>query len=172
MAWCCAGVAFLGLPAAEGCRWCAGLGAVAVLAFVILRMFQLYGDSPWRPGPGEQPWAPGWIMFLATTKYPASLQFLLMTLGPTLLGIAALESYPGGGRLRRWLQVFGRVPMWFYLLHIPLIHLVALGVAAVRSPQALPWLFTNHPMRPPEPPPGYVWPLGLLYAVTLLVVWG
>jgi len=167
----------MALPAAERRRRCAGVGALAVLAFVLLRGFQLYGDSPWRPGPGEEAWAPGWIMFLATSKYPASLQFLLMTLGPMFLALAALD---GGaperasgmpGRLGRWLALFGRVPMWFYLLHIPLIHLVAIGIAAVRSPQSLPWLFANHPMRPPDPPPGYVWPLALLDAVTLLVVW-
>src|SRR5262245_29146539 len=149
-------------------RWCAIAGAVAVLAFLVLRGLQLYGDRPWTTPPGEQPWAPAWIRFLATTKYPASLQFLLMTLGPTLLALAALEGVHS--RLTRSLAVFGRVPMFYYLLHIPTIHVIALAVAALRTPAALPWLFANHPMNPPEPPAGYTWPLPLLYAVTLLVV--
>ena len=107
-------------------------------------------------------------MFLATTKYPASLQFLLMTLGPMLVALAALDG--ARGRLVRWLTVFGRVPLFFYLLHIPLIHAVAVGIATVRSPQALTWLYGNHPMRPGEPPLGYAWSLPLLYTVTLAVV--
>jgi len=149
-------------------RWCAMAGAALVLAFLLLRGFELYGDRPWTTPPGETPWAPAWIRFLATTKYPASLQFLLMTLGPTLLALAALDGVHS--RLTRSLAVFGRVPMFYYLLHLPLIHLVALAIAAVRTPAALPWLFANHPMNPPEPPPGYMWPLALLYGVWLLVV--
>jgi uncharacterized membrane protein len=161
-------------PAEARRRWCVRVGAAAVLLFLVLRAAQTYGDWPWRPGPGEEPWAPAWIMFLATTKYPASFQFLLMTLGPMLLALAALERWApaagGSGRLVRWLTVFGRVPLFFYLLHIPLIHLVAVAIAAVRSPAALPWLFTNHPARPADVPSGYTWGLPLLYAVTLAVV--
>jgi len=155
-------------PAPERRRWCVRAGLAATAAFVLLRALQLYGDWPWRPGPGEEPWAPAWIMFLATTKYPASLQFLLMTLGPMLVALAALDG--ARGRLVRWLTVFGRVPLFFYLLHIPLIHAVAVGIAAVRSPQALTWLYGNHPMRPGDPPSGYAWGLPLLYMVTLAVV--
>jgi hypothetical protein len=66
--------------------------------------------------------------------------------------------------------VFGRVPLFYYLLHIPLIHLLALVVATARTPAALPWLFTNHPMHAPEVPPGYTWPLPLVYTVTVLAI--
>ena len=144
------------------------LGLLATLAFLALRGLQLYGDRPWMTPPGETAWAPAWIRFLATTKYPASLQFLLMTLGPTLIAIGALEDRPAG--IARAFVPLGRVPMFYYLLHIPLIHLVALVVATARMPAALPWLFANHPMHPPEVPDGYTWPLPLLYAVTVLVV--
>ena len=147
---------------------CLGLGLLLTLAFLALRGFQLYGDRPWMTPPGETPWAPAWIRFLATTKYPASLQFLLMTLGPMLIALGALEGHVG--RTARLFVPLGRVPMFYYLLHIPLIHLVALVVATARTPSALPWLFANHPMHPPEVPPGYVWPLPLLYTVTVLVV--
>ena len=135
---------------------------------MVLRATQTYGDWPWRPGPGEAPWAPVWIMFLGATKYPASLQFLFMTLGPTLIALALLQH--SRGRLVRWLGVFGRAPLFYYLLHIPLIHLAAVATAAVRSPAALPWLFGNHPMAPGEPPAGYRWSLPMLYVVTLGVV--
>jgi uncharacterized membrane protein len=147
---------------------CLRLGLLLVLAFLALRGLQLYGDRPWRTPPGEAPWAPAWIRFLATTKYPASLQFLLMTLGPTLIALGALESV--SNRVTRVFAVFGRVPMFYYLLHIPLIHLLALVVATALTPAALPWLFANHPMHPPDVPPGYRWPLPLLYGVTVLVI--
>ena len=147
---------------------CLQLGLAATVAFLVLRGFQWYGDWPWRTPPGEQPWAPAWIRFLATTKYPASLQFLLMTLGPTLIALGALEGVSNG--LTRVLAVLGSVPMFFYLLHIPLIHGLALVVATARMPSALPWLFTNHPMHPPEVPPGYTWPLPLVYGITVLAI--
>ena len=147
---------------------CLKLGLLATVAFLVLRGFQLYGDRPWIAAPGEQPWAAAWIRFLATTKYPASLQFLLMTLGPTLIVLGALEG--ATGRIMGAFRVLGRVPMFYYLLHIPLIHLAALVVATARTPAALPWLFANHPMNPPEVPAGYMWPLWLLYGITVLVV--
>jgi uncharacterized membrane protein len=147
---------------------CLRLGMAAVGAFLLLRATEVYGDRPWVPAPGEEPWAPYWIMFLATTKYPASLQFLLMTLGPALLAMAALDA--ASDRVSRWLTVFGRVPMFFYLLHIPLIHALALVVSGIRLGEVSPWLFANHPVGPPPPPDGYAWSLGLLYLIWAIAV--
>ena len=160
--------AVMGGDSATRRNWCGRAGLFAVGLFLLLRATQAYGDRPWAPAAGEEPWAPAWIMFLSTTKYPASLQFLLMTLGPTLLALAALDG--ARGPLARWLAVFGRVPMFYYLLHIPLIHLLAMGIAALRSPQAMGWLFANHPLLPPTAPDGYRWPLVLLYSTTLVAV--
>jgi uncharacterized membrane protein len=120
---------------------------------------------PARPAPGRPP---AYIRFLNTTKYPASLLFLLMTLGPMFIGLGVSEAWRG--KAASILEVFGRVPMWYYLLHIPLIHTLALLVSLVRSPGATWWMFTNHPMYPPPPPAGYVWSLPLLYAVWLVAV--
>ena len=61
--------------------------------------------------------------------------------------------------------MFGRVPFFFYLVHIPLIHALALLVSKVRSGSVSPWLFENHPMGNPGPPDGYAWSLPLLYLV-------
>jgi hypothetical protein len=108
---------------------------------------------------------PSFLSFLAFTKYPASLDFLLMTLGPTIALIPLLERVRGS--LVRVITIFGRVPFFFYMLHIPLIHALALVVSKIRLGFVSPWLFTNHPMGNPEAPDGYVWSLGLLY-----VVWG
>ncbi len=146
-------------------RICVTLGASAILLFLILRGFDLYGDPrPWhKPSP-----MPALLRFLATNKYPASLLFLLMTLGPLilLLPLAARAH----GRIAGVFSTFGRVPLFYYLLHIPLIHLAAIGVSLVREGRANPWLFANHPMMSPEPPPGYMWSLPLLYTVFALVV--
>ena len=62
------------------------------------------------------------------------------------------------------------MPMFYYLLHIPTIHLAAVIVSLVREGRADPWLFTNHPMMNPPPPEGYTWSLALLYGVFFVVV--
>jgi uncharacterized membrane protein len=144
-------------------RICYLLGAAAVAAFLILRGWNLYGEPRHWGTPGSK--LPALLAFLNTTKYPASLQFLLMTLGPAFLLVPLLERFRGV--VARVLTVFGKVPFFYYLLHIPLIHLAALVVSLVRTGHLEPWLFTNHPMLNPPAPPGYTWSLGLLY-----VVWG
>ncbi|HXE83521.1 MAG TPA: heparan-alpha-glucosaminide N-acetyltransferase domain-containing protein [Gemmatimonadales bacterium] len=140
-----------------------GLGAIAL--FLVLRGFNLYGDPrPWS----NTPPMPAFLSFLNTSKYPASLNFLLMTLGPTIALIPLLDR--ARGRVAEWVTTFGRVPFFYYVLHIPLIHVLALLVATLRSPDATWWLFTNHPMGNPPPPDGYMWGLGLLYLVWALAV--
>ncbi len=158
-----AGYAFatvLTMEPARRNRICLRLGLGAIALFLVLRGFNVYGDpQPWSAtGP-----RPGLLSFLNTTKYPASLSFLLMTLGPTIALIPLLDR--ARGRVARWLTVFGRVPFFYYVLHIPLIHALALVVSKIRTGTVDPWLFTNHPMANPPAPDGYTWSLGLLYLV-------
>ncbi|HET8772349.1 MAG TPA: heparan-alpha-glucosaminide N-acetyltransferase domain-containing protein [Thermoanaerobaculia bacterium] len=136
------------------------MGIIAIVLFVVLRATGVYGDP--------RPWDGGALKFLNPAKYPASLQFLLMTLGPMFVVLPFLDN--ARGRVARWLEVFGRVPFFYYVLHIPLIHVIAVLISLVRTPQHTSWLFANHPMMPPDVPPGYPWPLALLYLVTALVV--
>ena len=145
-------------------RACYSIGGAAIAAFAIAQCVNIYRGL----GPSSNAQVPLWITFLTATKYPASLLFLLMTLGPTIAVLPLLER--ANGRVARWLTVFGRVPLFFYLLHIPLAHAMALGISLVRSPAATGWLFGNHPMRPGPTPEGYAWSLGLLYLVTAVVV--
>ncbi len=140
------------------------LGAALCLAFVVLRGLDVYGD----PRPWHTSRLTGILAFLNTTKYPASLSFLLMTLGPMFVLLGLAERWRG--RLADVLTTFGRVPMFYYLLHIPVIHAAAVIVSLAREGQVNAWLFGNHPMAPPPVPDGYAWSLGLLYLVFVACV--
>jgi uncharacterized membrane protein len=145
---------------------CLGLGVGAIALFLLLRGIDAYGDpNHWRAMPHQ---VPAILRFLAVTKYPASLDYLLMTLGPTILVLPLLEH--ATGPIARALDIFGRVPLFFYVLHIPLIHAAACVVSLIRSGAVDPWLMTNHPMMNPPAPPGYTWSLGLLYLVWAIVI--
>jgi uncharacterized membrane protein len=157
----------IGREPAERRRLCLALGVAAVAAFVALRAIDGYGDPRhWHNTSAAAP--PALFRFLNTNKYPASLLFLLMTLGPTVAFLAVAERVTG--TVGRVLSVFGRVPLFYYLLHIPLIHALALIVSEIREGRVNPWLFGNHPMMPPPVPPGYMWSLPLLYAVFAVAI--
>jgi hypothetical protein len=68
------------------------------------------------------------------------------------------------------LALFGRVPLFFYLLHIPLIHATAMVVSLIRRDGGIGWLLGNHPTMIGPAPEGYRWSLPLLYAITALCV--
>ncbi|NOT00823.1 MAG: DUF1624 domain-containing protein [Phycisphaerales bacterium] len=170
-----AGYAFgriLTLQAAPRNRLCLAIGLGAVGLFALLRGFNLYGDPrPWAAGaprPDGAPFMPAVLSFLNPGKYPASLAFLLMTLGPCIALIPLLER--ARGTFARWISVFGRVPFFFYLLHVPLIHALAVAVSKIRLGEVSPWLFANHPMGNPPAPDGYTWGLPLLYVVWAVAI--
>lgn len=163
-----AGYAFgrvLTLEVSRRRKVCLLIGFSAIALFLLLRGFNLYGDPfPWHRGSG----VPALLAFLNATKYPASLCFLLMTLGPTIASIPLLES--ASGPVPRLVSVFGRVPFFFYVLHILLIHALAIIVSKVRLGYVNGWLFANHPMGNPRPPAGYTWNLWLLYLVWAIAI--
>ena len=150
-------------------RICYAVGLGAIALFLLLRITNVYGDPvPWTADIEM----PVLLSFLNTTKYPASFSFLLMTLGPTIALMPVLDR--ARGAVARWVTVFGRVPFFYYVLHIPLIHALALLVSRIREGAVNPWLFANHPMGNPPPPEGYPWSLGLLYlvwAVSILLLY-
>jgi uncharacterized membrane protein len=163
-----AGYAFgtvLTLEPARGHRICYAVGLGGTALFLLLRGLNLYGDPrPWT-ATGEMPAV---LSFLNTTKYPASFSFLLMTLGPTIALIPLLDR--ARGTVAGWVRTFGRVPFFFYVLHIPLIHGLALLVSWSREGSVSPWLLANHPMGNPPPPEGYTWSLGVLYLVWAVAI--
>jgi uncharacterized membrane protein len=148
-------------------RICIAIGVAAIVLFLLLRTHEVYGDPrhSHASGPSQMP---ALFRFINTTKYPASLDFLLMTLGPTILLMPLFER--ARGKIGEIVATFGRVPMFYYLLHIPTIHFAAVIVSLVREGRVNPWLFANHPMMNPPPPEGYMWRLSLLYAVFIVVI--
>jgi uncharacterized membrane protein len=104
-----------------------GLGMAALLAFLALRWLNVYGDAAWQVG--ATPLA-SLMSFLNITKYPPSLHFSLLTLGFGLLALAGLERVQGG----RMLVLIGRVPLFFYIAHLYLLHGLYLLFAAVLGP--------------------------------------
>jgi len=102
-----------------------GIGMTA--GFILLRLFDFYGDAnKWTT---QKNFIFTLLDFINTTKYPPSLLFLLMTLGPAILFLSLLEKAKGFSKSNSFFIVFGRVPLFYYLLHIPVIHLLAVLVA-------------------------------------------
>jgi hypothetical protein len=147
--------------------FCLRLGIGATLLFVVLRAVDHYGDPRSWHQMVTNGW-PGVLAFLNASKYPASPDFLLMTLGPAITLMALVEG--ATSRLAQILETFGRVPLFYYILHIPLIHLAAVVVSLIRTGTVTPWLFANHPLNPGPAPAGYLWSLPLLYLVWAICV--
>lgn len=100
-------------------------GITASVLFVVLRMINDYGDpNPWSQ---QRSFALTLSSFGNATKYPPSLIYILMTLGPTLIALSLLEN--ARGTVSRAISVYGRVPMFYYILHLFLIHILAYGFA-------------------------------------------
>jgi uncharacterized membrane protein len=149
------------------------LGLGLTIAFVGLRATNVYGNPPMgRGGVSQGDWHlqatldKTLILFFDVEKYPPSLQFLLMTIGPSLLLLAALD-HEGRRGATSVLLIFGRVPMFFYVLHLYLIHSLAVLVA-VLSRQPAHWLF--HGAIFSDTPSGYGHGLPFVYLMWFTVL--
>ena len=163
-------------------KWILGLGVALTLAFFVLRALNLYGNGeastsfflpstvgPWKVQPSLTLTI---IAFFDTLKYPPSLDYLLMTLGPALIVLACLDGVAAERGLGRILLVFGRVPLFYYVLHILVIHAMAIFVGMLFH-QSVSWLwhggFILHP-----PPAGYGHGLPFVYlmwCIALLILY-
>jgi hypothetical protein len=99
-------------------------------------------------------------------KYPPSLDFLLMTLGPSLVALALAERLDIQRRLE-WLSVYGRVPLFFYVIHIFVAHAVAVMLALVQGGELRRIQVVNNPSAIPD---WYGVPLPGVYLVWAAVV--
>jgi uncharacterized membrane protein len=159
-------------------KWVLTLGVSMTALFFLLRGFNLYGNGvaglpfgfpysggPWTVQPALSLTV---ISFFNTLKYPPSLQFLLMTIGPALILLGLLDRAEAERGLGRILLVYGRVPMFYYVLHLYLIHLVAI-IAALAFHQPAAWLWHGAMSLLPTPS-GYGHGLPFIYAMWILVV--
>lgn len=134
-------------------------GGVVTGLFFILRGIDVYGDpSQWM---AQKNVLYTLLSFVNTTKYPPSLLFLLMTLGPAILALAVFERGSGGGRIREFFVTFGRVPLFFYLLQWPLAHMISI-VLHFASGKPTAWLFQS-PIDFAGGTPGMGFNLGVTY---------
>ena len=166
------------LPPRERQRRILLLGTVTTLLFVALRLFNAYGNptaSVARSSPGE--WhaqatvAMTVVSFLDVEKYPASLQFLLMTIGPSLMLLALHDRLRPGSAIEGLLHpllVFGRVPLFFYVAHLYIIHLLAVILASAFH-QPVQWLL-HGAFWMNRLPDGYGHGLPMIYAVWIAAV--
>lgn len=136
-------------------------GVVVTLAFVALRLPSLYGEpNPWH---AHDTLVATVIDVLDTTKYPPSLQYLCMTLGPAIALLGVLER-PGDAAADA-LAVVGRVPFFFYVVHLYVIHVLALAVGAAQGVPVrdVAVLFVRYP-------PGFGVDLASVYVFWVAVV--
>ncbi len=169
------GVTAVGYGLGEIYRWPPGrrqalllrLGMFCIAAFVVLRWINVYGDpSRWSV---QKSAVFTVLSFLNTTKYPPSLLFLLMTLGPAMLGLWAFDR--GTPRALRPVLIFGKVPMFYYVLHVPLIHVIAIIICYARYGHVY-WMFQSPSLGdfPVTTPPGWGFSLPTIYLVWAIVV--
>ena len=143
-------------------RWFATLGIVTLAGFIALRASNLYGDpQPWSM---QSSWLPTLLSFVNCEKYPPSLLYLAMTLGPAFLFLALFER--ARGKVAAFIITYGRVPFIYYVAHIFLIHAAAVVLAWIQCGTAS-FLFRHGPGARPAT---YGLSLAGVYVVWLLVV--
>jgi uncharacterized membrane protein len=142
------------------------LGLGVILFFVLLRATNLYGDpSPWATQKNS---LFTFLSFINTTKYPPSLLYMCMTIGPAILFLAWMDNIKTG--LSNVITVYGRVPFFYYVLHFYLIHVVTMALSLFRGHS-----FAEGAKGVPNIPFRFVFPgeglsLGLTYLVWICIV--
>jgi uncharacterized membrane protein len=144
------------------------VGIVLTALFVVLRAVNGYGDPlPWAVSRRSVVFTA--LSFLNTSKYPPSLLFLLMTLGPALCVLAAVDR-----RVPTWLRpavILGKVPLYYYVLHLLLIHAIAVIVCAAKY-GAIHWMVESPTLDryPFTRPPGWGFGLPVVYLIWIVVL--
>lgn len=145
-------------------KWLLLLGSGVIALFIIFRFINAYGDT--------RNWAPQknglftFLSFINTTKYPPSLQYLCMTLGPAIIVLALIEKIQN--KFTSFLSTYGRVPFFYYILHIYLIHFLCVAAFFITGHSAnqnvdkdSPFLFR---------PANFGFSLPVVYLVWIVVV--
>jgi uncharacterized membrane protein len=166
------------LHRADRRKWTLALGLAMTALFFLLRGLNLYGNGTVGLGYGfpfsTGPWSVQStttltiISFFNTLKYPPSLHYLLMTLGPSLTLLALFDGIKAERGLGRILLVYGRVPLFYYVLHLYLVHLLAITVAKLFH-QPVSWLWHGGPFVLGVPA-GYGHGLPFIYGIWFMVL--
>jgi uncharacterized membrane protein len=135
--------------------WMPAIGLSLTAAFFIIRGINIYGDPA--------PWSGGVLSFLRVNKYPPSLDFLLMTLGPAIVLLSLLDKIQL--RPKNPLLIFGRVPLFYFLVHLYVIHLLAVVLTWIRYGKLVP----VNPLLSIFPE-GYGYSLGMTYLIWIGIV--
>jgi uncharacterized membrane protein len=148
-------------------RWLLLLGIGLTIGFVVLRGMNIYGDPvQWSARSTAIMTA---LSFLNTDKYPPSLLYLLMTLEPACLLLAAFDRLKSANRFAQFFRTFGQVPLFYYVIHLMLIHAIAVVFSLARYGDAR-WLFGTAWMFRSGLPRGYGYDLAVVYGIWLLVI--
>ena len=147
-------------PAEERRKQLLFIGGAATAGFLVIAGGVTFGN----PAPQDGP--PALIRMLNQQKYPASQLFLLMTLGPTILLLPFVER--AKNRVAQFFTTFGRVPMFYYLLHIPVIHLLALLTMKLARASGMTEWYSKAPYT--QVPEEQRWSLLTLYGVFVLAI--
>ena len=154
-----------GFEVAERKKWLLRLGGGAIVLFLILRGINVYGNlHPWAV---QKNAVFTFLSFINVTKYPPSLAFVLITLGFGLLFLYATENIKN--RFTRFVLVYGRVPFFYYLLHMLFIHLAALLLLVVLGKDWHIMIFTTDVFTSGALQT-YGYPLWVTYIVWIVVV--
>jgi uncharacterized membrane protein len=140
------------------------IGTGLILLFIVIRLLKGYGDPvPYSQQPRGAIFT--FLSFLNVNKYPPSLAFLSMTIGTAMIFLALIENVQN--KLTGFFRVYGRVPMFYYILHFYIIHTVAIAVFFAEG------FSVNEISTPGNPfnfkPPGFGFGLLGVYAVWLFV---
>jgi hypothetical protein len=140
------------------------LGAGAVLLFTIIRFINIYGDpAPWSK---QHSFIYSLLSFINVTKYPPSLLYALMTIGPGLIFLSMAEKAPG--RAGKFFLVFGRTAMFYYILHVFLIHILATFATTLCGHQWTDMIWDN--LLANDKLVGYGFSLPVVYLVWIIVI--
>lgn len=138
---------------------------IMIVGFVILRLLNVYGDpNPWTP---QSTSTLTFLSFLNVSKYPPSLLYILVTLGPAFLFLAFTENWKN--KVAEIVTRLGRVPMFYYVTHLYLIHVIGLVAAVATGFQVSDMVFNTWVTDSPNLK-GYGFGLGIVYAVWAFVV--
>ncbi len=152
-------------PAEERQRWLLGLGVTLTAAFPLVRALNVYGDPrPWSSHPDG---VLTMLDFLDCEKYPPSLAFLLMTLGPILLALWAFDRFARREAIAP-LLVIGAVPLFFYVAHLYVLRFSSIAFAYARWGMSA---FTMPPEGHAGSPEHPLWSAYLAWIATVLLLY-